>query len=680
MPKKYFSIFLLTLIVTSCGGGSDVTPEEIEVTLNASSETVQYNDTYTLTWSSNASQCYASGGWSGEKPTSGSETFTSKTNGPIGYGLECRKNNVFVQAQTVITLEKDFNNSFDFIDDDITELLSIEQTNNLRHKVSSHHIGDFNNDGSQDMLIAYRVDVPQTNAEDMHPRFFQILGGAEIVASEIIIDGCTSGEMFTTADFNLDGIQDLVSLPTKTVKTISGEAVDSNMCFFEGSDSGLDITNWNSSDYIDNSTSINLNNLAITSSDPVDISGDGSIDLLLWANEGNDSTAGLPFYIISNTATNAYVQLSTDFIDLDPYLPSNGCAQGIDFLCSWPTFFGTSQIYFNSDSEIDLIGSACEKKDSPSIPSGLTGFDYLYLYENCSYTNFTERYEEGNDFNWSVSDSDVLTPSNPSGLGAFSKKIVVFENNLDGLFDLILLESKKKFSVYERLADGMNAQDSGDFQLPYGIPSNSSVYFTNDWILLDLDLDNDFDLLAPLDCYNIYSFNNCIGNSFVAFQKSSYDSDRVTNAGDITFAATPDSPVIVVTDEAHNAIGRGLVTFNGAESLGGSITAEILNGQFTITSIPSEDTYTIETSVVASADDLGNGGSATVGTYVDTTYIWTDETPSISVIFSNNTVNTLWLDSDGDNDIDVISITESIVTETDTATYKIYHHKNDSLR
>ena len=93
-----------------------------------------------------------------------------------------------------------------------------------------------------------------------------------------------------------------------------------------------------------------------------------------------------------------------------------------------------------------------------------------------------------------------------------------------------------------------------------------------------------------------------------------------------------------------------------------------------------DSTYTIETSVVASADDLGNGGSATVGTYVDTTYIWTDETPSISVIFSNNTVNTLWLDSDGDNDIDVISITESIVTETDTATYKIYHHKNDSLR
>jgi hypothetical protein len=158
MPKKYFSIFLLTLVVTSCGGGSGVTPEEIEVTLNSSAETVQYNDTYTLTWSSNASQCYASGGWSGEKPISGSETFTSKTNGPIGYGLECRKNNVFVQAQTVITLEKDFNNSFDFSDDDITELLSIERTNNLRHKFSSHHIGDFNNDGSQDMLIAYRVD------------------------------------------------------------------------------------------------------------------------------------------------------------------------------------------------------------------------------------------------------------------------------------------------------------------------------------------------------------------------------------------------------------------------------------------------------------------------------------------------------------------------------------------
>ena len=118
MLRKYFSFFILTSIIVGCGGGSSVTPVEIEVTLDSSAETVQYNDTYTLSWASNASQCYASGGWSGEKPTTGTETFTAKTKGPIGYGIECRKNNVFTQAQVVVTLEKEFIDSFDFKDEE----------------------------------------------------------------------------------------------------------------------------------------------------------------------------------------------------------------------------------------------------------------------------------------------------------------------------------------------------------------------------------------------------------------------------------------------------------------------------------------------------------------------------------------------------------------------------------
>ena len=478
MLRKYFSFFILTSIIVGCGGGSSVTPVEIEVTLDSSAETVQYNDTYTLSWASNASQCYASGGWSGEKPITGTETFTAKTKGPIGYGIECRKNNVFTQAQVVVTLEKEFIDSFDFKDEEVQELLSIEHSDGARHKVSSHFVGDFNNDGSQDMLLAYRVDDPRDNAEDLHPRFFQILGGTEFVVAEIVVDGCSSGEMFATGDFNLDGIQDLVALPTKTIKTISGDVVDSNMCFFQGSDTGLDITNWNPSDYIDNSSSIDLNNFAVTSVDPVDISGDGYVDLLLWAKEGSDSSAGLPFYIISNTASNPFVQLSTEFIDLDPYLPSTGCAQGIEFLCSWKNFYGTSQTYFNDDISIDLIGSACDEDLS-----------------SCSYTNFLERFDEGNDFKWSISASDVLTPSVNSGQ-SYSRKISINDNNSDGFYDLVLLENDTKFSVYEREAEGMSAQDNGDFQSLL----SSTLKFTNDWLILDLDLDNDFDLLAPIDC------------------------------------------------------------------------------------------------------------------------------------------------------------------------------------
>ena len=659
MLRKYFSFFILTSIIVGCGGGSSVTPVEIEVTLDSSAETVQYNDTYTLSWASNASQCYASGGWSGEKPITGTETFTAKTKGPIGYGIECRKNNVFTQAQVVVTLEKEFIDSFDFKDEEVQELLSIEHSDGASHKVSSHFVGDFNNDGSQDMLLAYRVDDPRDNAEDLHPRFFQILGGTEFVVAEIVVDGCSSGEMFATGDFNLDGIQDLVALPTKTIKTISGDVVDSNMCFFQGSDTGLDITNWNPSDYIDNSSSIDLNNFAVTSVDPVDISGDGYVDLLLWAKEGSDSSAGLPFYIISNTASNPFVQLSTEFIDLDPYLPSTGCAQGIEFLCSWKNFYGTSQTYFNDDISIDLIGSACDED--------------LSL---CSYTNFLERFDEGNDFKWSISASDVLTPSVNSGQ-SYSRKISINDNNSDGFYDLVLLENDTKFSVYEREAEGMSAQDNGDFQSLL----SSTLKFTNDWLILDLDLDNDFDLLAPIDCVQ----QSCTDKNFNVYQKSSFNTDVPTSAGDVTFTAADGSTIITVNQIAHgNRFGQ-LVTFSGAEGLGGAITAEILNGQFTITSAAEDDTYTVEASVAANADDVGNGGAAVIATYVETTYIWTEEDVTSRISFPNKTINTLWLDSNGDNDIDAISVTESRSVAAGTnipisSTYKIYHHKNDSLR
>ena len=659
MQIKYILTPLLTLILFGCSGGSGTTPITVEVTMEASSETAQYNETYTISWTSDASQCYASGAWSGERPPSGSEEFTAKTNGPIGYGIECRKNNVFAQAQAVVTLEKNFINGFDFLDEEITEVLSIEHSNGAYHKVSAHHIGDFNNDNAQDMILAYRVDDPRDNAEDLYPRFFQILGGDNITISELELDGCQSGDMIATGDFNLDGFQDIVALPTKTVRTIAGDPVDSNICFFIGSESGLDVTNWNSTDFIDNSSSIDLNNFAVTSSDPLDISGDGFVDLLLWTKEGDGSTAGLPFYIVANTASNAFVQLSTNFIDLDPYLPSTGCSQDISYLCNWKNFYGTSQIYFNNDVSIDIVGSAC-------------GEDF----SSCSYTNFTDRYDEGNDFDWSLSTADVLTPSVNTGQ-SYSRKLSIVDNNSDGLYDIVVLENDTKFSIFERIDGFISAQDSGDFLDLL----SSSIKFTNDWLLVDLDLDTDFDLLAPINCVE----QTCTNKMFNVYEKSPVESDRVTDAGEITFTAADGSQIITVNDIAHNTRFAQLVTYSGAEGLGGNISAEILNGQFSVTSTPTDDTYTIEASVAANASDTGDGGSSVIGTYVDTAYIWTEQDVTSGMNFFNKTINTFWFDSNGDNDIDVISITESRSVAAGTnipisSTYKIYHHKNDTLR
>ncbi len=88
-----------------------------------------------------------------------------------------------------------------------------------------------------------------------------------------------------------------------------------------------------------------------------------------------------------------------------------------------------------------------------------------------------------------------------------------------------------------------------------------------------------------------------------------------TAAGDITFAATNGSTTITVTDAAHGANVNDFVTFSGAASLGGQITATVLNKEYQIISIISSNSYTITSSVAADSSDTSNGGSSVVGTY-----------------------------------------------------------------
>jgi len=92
-----------------------------------------------------------------------------------------------------------------------------------------------------------------------------------------------------------------------------------------------------------------------------------------------------------------------------------------------------------------------------------------------------------------------------------------------------------------------------------------------------------------------------------------------TGAGEATFAATTGSPIITVTDVAHGAQAGDFVTYSGAASLGGNITATILNAEFQITAYVSSNQYTITASVNATAGDSGNGGSSVVAAYQITT-------------------------------------------------------------
>jgi len=88
-----------------------------------------------------------------------------------------------------------------------------------------------------------------------------------------------------------------------------------------------------------------------------------------------------------------------------------------------------------------------------------------------------------------------------------------------------------------------------------------------------------------------------------------------TGSGDVTFSASNGSTTITVTDNAHGANENDFVTFSGASSLGGLITADVLNIEYKITRIVSSNSYEITSSVAANSSDTGNGGSSVVGTY-----------------------------------------------------------------
>ena len=108
---------------------------------------------------------------------------------------------------------------------------------------------------------------------------------------------------------------------------------------------------------------------------------------------------------------------------------------------------------------------------------------------------------------------------------------------------------------------------------------------------------------------------------------------ETTAAGDVTFAAVNGSSTLTITDSNHGASENDFVTFSGAASLGGVITAAVLNQEYQVSRIVSANSFEVvarevaslnditidgqytPTPVVADGSDTGNGGGSIVGTY-----------------------------------------------------------------
>ncbi len=112
-----------------------------------------------------------------------------------------------------------------------------------------------------------------------------------------------------------------------------------------------------------------------------------------------------------------------------------------------------------------------------------------------------------------------------------------------------------------------------------------------------------------------YYIQNGVGGTFHDITPLRF----TTTAGEATFVATPASTTLTVTDAGHGAQTNDFVTYNGATGLGGAITAGVLNAEFQILNILSNNSYTVTSPVAANGSDVDNGGASTVAAYQITT-------------------------------------------------------------
>ena len=87
-----------------------------------------------------------------------------------------------------------------------------------------------------------------------------------------------------------------------------------------------------------------------------------------------------------------------------------------------------------------------------------------------------------------------------------------------------------------------------------------------------------------------------------------------TTSGDITFTATPGDSRVLANHTAHGATAGSFVTYSSAVSLGGAITATVINGEHTVDEVVDANSYYVDFGVAATAGDINNGSSV-IGAY-----------------------------------------------------------------
>ena len=505
-----FITLSVILALVGCSGSDSDGLSTIEATVTSSNDNPAYDEVYTISWQSNASQCYATsvtGSWLGELEPSGSQDFIAKREGIANYGVQCRTSINFVNASTDVTVSKEFKDYFDYIDVDTFDLGSLSLSASSQVSVLDTTIADFNADFRLDLVMLLEVIASSDT------RYYFLTFYGQDVSSiteddpytfiDLNQDNCVADE-FIRADYNDDGLLDIMSISKSGHESSNKRGI----CFFLASEDGLTLQD---ESYLTNETNLDLSNINIGSHVAYDVNANFKPDILLF---GNGGSTDLPFYIIPSEE-GPFVLIAPPLDTLNPFTRDQGCLEGLTFLCDWIdkeyNFKNSVITPANDDGTLDVINSV----------STSDGVSYI-LYD-------TRIADDETYFDWSISTNDYLTTSISSGDG-IALKMVAADGNLDGYTDLFVFEksfssSLYKLSIYEKIiSDDEDATNelasinNGDF--PEEFSFDGGLNFTKDFLLFDFDSSGYADIFLPYTELPFSANNLASDKHFTAFEKS----------------------------------------------------------------------------------------------------------------------------------------------------------------
>ena len=558
-----FITLSVILALVGCSGSDSDSLLTIEATVTSSNDNPAYDEVYTISWQSNASQCYATsvtGSWLGELEPSGSQDFVAKREGIANYGVQCRTSINFVNASTDVTVSKEFKDYFDYVDVDTFDLGSLSLSASSQVSVLDTTIADFNADFRLDLVMLLEV-IASSDTRYYFLTFYgrdvsSITEDDPYTFIDLNQDNCVADE-FIRADYNDDGLLDIMSIS----KSGNESSNTRGICFFLASEDGLTLQD---ESYLTNETNLDLSNVNIGSHVAYDVNANFKPDILLF---GNGGSTDLPFYIIPSEE-GPFVLIAPPLDTLNPFTRDQGCLEGLTFLCDWIdkeyNFKNSVITPANDDGILDVINSV----------STSDGVSYI-LYD-------TRIVDDETYFDWSISTNDYLTTSISSGDG-IALKMVAADGNLDGYTDLFVFEKSfssplYKLSIYEKIiSDDEDATNelasinNGDF--PEEFSFDGGLNFTKDFLLFDFDSSGYADIFLPYTELPFSANNLASDKHFTAFEKSvitnedetitqewitqdisdliGLDPNSVNNSW-IDFDGDGDIDVILITPESSN--------------------------------------------------------------------------------------------------------------------------------